>query len=37
LRTQNCDKMQGYLISPPMAASQFATFLSHWATSLSLR
>jgi diguanylate cyclase (GGDEF)-like protein/PAS domain S-box-containing protein len=37
LRTQNCDKMQGYLISPPMAASQFASFLSHWATSLSLR
>jgi diguanylate cyclase (GGDEF)-like protein/PAS domain S-box-containing protein len=37
LRTQNCDKMQGYLISPPMAASQLATFLSHWATSLSLR
>jgi diguanylate cyclase (GGDEF)-like protein/PAS domain S-box-containing protein len=37
LRAQNCDKMQGYLISPPMAASQFAAFLSHWASSLSLR
>jgi diguanylate cyclase (GGDEF)-like protein/PAS domain S-box-containing protein len=37
LRSQNCDKMQGYLISPPMPASQLAAFLSHWATSLSLR
>ncbi len=37
LRSQNCDKMQGFLISPPMPASQLATFLSHWATSLSLR
>ncbi len=37
LRSQNCDKMQGYLISPPVPAAQLASFLSHWATSLSIR
>ena len=35
LRSKNCDKFQGYLISPPLPPSQLSNFLTQWAASFS--
>jgi diguanylate cyclase (GGDEF)-like protein/PAS domain S-box-containing protein len=37
LRSKNCDKLQGYLISPPLPSSQLSTFLTQWSASLPQR
>ncbi|MCY1530903.1 EAL domain protein [compost metagenome] len=34
LRSQRCDEIQGYLISPPVEASQFVRLLKEQATAL---
>jgi diguanylate cyclase (GGDEF)-like protein/PAS domain S-box-containing protein len=37
LRTKNCDKLQGYLISPPLPSTQLSSFLTQWSASLTVK